>query len=64
MAHADGTILRWDASQHGSVPQVVGRHNQPVKDVFSFFTNGYTFLVSGGWDSMVKFYQIENNNVK
>lgn len=56
LACADNNIYKWDltSNQVG----VIGAHAQPVKDVFSVVnpaTND-TFVVSGGWDSRVKFW--------
>lgn len=36
----------------------------PVKDVYSFNLNGSCFLVSAGWDCMVKFWQIQGTQVQ
>lgn len=55
LAHSNGQVMRW---QVGSQPQQIGSHNAPVKDVFSFANQQGTFLVSGGWDGVVKFFKI------
>jgi WD40 repeat protein len=58
IAHSDCSIKRWDPQQ-GMPPQNVGQHEGPVKDVYSFTLNNNFFLVSGGWDCNVKFWQIQ-----
>jgi hypothetical protein len=35
----------------------VGAHTQPVKDIYYFMYNNQSIIVSGGWDSRVKFWQ-------
>lgn len=42
----------------------IGKHEAPVKDVCSFQMNGNVFVVSGGWDALVKFYHINNNQAQ
>ena len=56
IAHSDNTIKVWDPNNSQAQPQAVGQHELPVKDVYSFAMNGQSYLVSGGWDAMVKFW--------
>lgn len=42
----------------------IGQHQMPVKDVASFTVNNQIYIVSGGWDCVVKFFQVQNNNVQ
>lgn len=71
IAHSDGSIMRWDPSHQGSSslisnassPQVVGQHDAPVKDIFCFNNNSGNILVSGGYDCMVKFWQINGQQL-
>lgn len=56
--------MRWDISQNGGQPVPIGKHDAPVKDVCSFSVNGNIFVVSGGWDALVKFYHINNNQAQ
>lgn len=55
IAHSDCSIKRWDPQQQ-MPPQNVGNHDMPVKDVYSFAMNNQFFLVSGGFDGLVKFW--------
>mmetsp|Transcript_3342 Transcript_3342/g.5569 ORF Transcript_3342/g.5569 Transcript_3342/m.5569 type:complete len:322 (-) Transcript_3342:58-1023(-) len=58
LAHSDGSIKRWDPTQQQMSPASIGQHSMPVKDVYSFATPQGVFLVSGGWDGIVKFFKI------
>ena len=55
IAHADCSIKKWDFG--GNQLAAVGQHSQPVKDVYAFQAMNQTVIVSGGWDSRVKFWQ-------
>ena len=55
IAHADNTIKKWDINSNQIAS--VGQHSQPVKDVYEFVFNGTAVVVSGGWDSRVKFWK-------
>ncbi len=54
MAHADCTIKKWDIASNQIVN--IGQHTQPVKDIYAFYQNNTSIVVSGGWDSKVKFW--------
>eukprot|EP00347_Sterkiella_histriomuscorum_P017243 403350135 len=55
IACADNNIKRWDLGQNSV--NVVGQHTQPVKDIYCFSINNKSIVVSGGWDSRVKFWE-------
>ena len=55
----DGSIRKWDLQQNSIT--IVGNHSAPVKDVFSFCYNNMEILVSGGWDSRVKFWTTQGS---
>jgi len=54
IASADNNIKRWDLATNQLT--VVGGHSQPVKDIYCCNLNGNSLIVSGGWDSRVKFW--------
>jgi mRNA export factor len=54
LACADNNIKKWDLVNKQIVN--VGSHAQPVKDLYMFHQNNTTVVVSGGWDSRVKFW--------
>ena len=54
LACADNSIKKWDLQSNSVL--VIGQHTQPVKDVYAFFQNNTAVIVSGGWDSRVKFW--------
>jgi WD40 repeat protein len=54
LACADNNIKKWDLPSNQIAP--VGQHTQPVKDIYYFNQNNTTVIVSGGWDSRVKFW--------
>ena len=56
IAHSDNNIKMWDPNNPQQAPINIGQHEMPVKDVYSFNLNGNCFLVSAGWDCMVKFW--------
>lgn len=56
IAGSDNQIYYWDPNNSQMQPQVVAKHDAPVKDVYSFNIQGSMFLVSGGWDAFVKFF--------
>jgi mRNA export factor len=58
LACSDGSIKRWNVGAANTEPVTVGQHASPCKDVATFSVNGMLFLVTGGWDCMVKFFQI------
>jgi mRNA export factor len=60
LACADNAIKLWDLPSN-QVMQV-GSHTQPVKDVYAFFQNNTPVIVSGGWDSRVKFWTWSSPN--
>jgi len=55
LACADNTIKKFDLNTQQAT--VVGQHTAPVKDVHSFIhQSGTSIVISGGWDSRVKFW--------
>jgi mRNA export factor len=60
LACADNNIKKWDLQSNKVVN--VGSHAQPVKDLYMFHQNNTTVVVSGGWDSRVKFWSWANPN--
>ena len=64
VAHSDGNIYSWDARCSQNPPRSVSKHQAPCKDVCSFSCNNQVFLVSGGWDSYVKFFQIQSSGLQ
>ena len=60
LACADNNIKKWDLQSNKVVN--VGSHAQPVKDLYMFNQNNTNVVVSGGWDSRVKFWTWANPN--
>ena len=54
IACADNNIKKLDLQTNQVI--VVGSHAKPVKDIYCFFQNNTSVVVSGGWDSRVKFW--------
>lgn len=54
IASSDNNIKRWDLATNQLT--VVGSHAQPVKDIYCCTMNGNPLVISGGWDSRVKFW--------
>ena len=54
LACADNNIKKWDITTNQIIN--IGAHSQPVKDVYCFTHMNQSILVSGGWDSRVKFW--------
>ena len=54
IACADNNIKKWDVTSNQVVN--IGAHAQPVKDIFCFVQQNQSIVVSGGWDSRVKFW--------
>ena len=60
IACADNFIKKWDLPSNQVIN--VGQHTQPVKDIYYFNHNNTSVVVSGGWDSRVKFWTWSNPN--
>jgi mRNA export factor len=58
LACADNNIKKWDLASNQIL--TVGGHTQPVKDIYCFVQNNTSVVVSGGWDSRVKFWTWAN----
>ena len=54
IASADNNIKRWDLQSN--TVTAVGAHSQPVKDIYCCTVNNNSMVISGGWDSRVKFW--------
>ena len=54
IACADNNIKKWDLPTNQII--TVGAHAMPVKDIYCFYQNNTAVVVSGGWDSRVKFW--------
>ena len=54
LACGDNTIKKFDLST-GQIVQI-GQHTAPVRGVVSLLQNGTSIVISGGWDSRVKFW--------
>jgi len=61
LACADNTIKKFDLNSKQVT--VVGGHDAPVKDVFSILFNNISVVISGGWDSNVKFWSWNGPNL-
>ena len=60
IACADNNIKKWDLQSNQVI--IVGAHTQPVKDLYCFVHNGQSVVVSGGWDSRVRFWTWANQS--
>ena len=56
LACADNTIKKYDLNSNQIT--TVGQHTMPVKDVYSLIepNSRMSIVISGGWDSRVKFW--------
>lgn len=60
IAHSDTFLKKWDFQNNNLAK--LGRHDQPVKDIYSFCLKGSVYVVSGGWDAKVKFWTWSDPN--
>jgi WD40 repeat protein len=58
IAHSDNNIKKWDLATNTITN--IGSHNEAVKDIYCFIANNTSIIVSGGWDSRVKFWTWNN----
>lgn len=54
----DGTLYRVDLSTRGR--KSIGSHKGTIRHVH--YTNDYHLLCTGGWDSMIQFYDVRNKD--
>ncbi|KAK5171214.1 RNA export factor gle2 [Saxophila tyrrhenica] len=57
-AGADKSARMLDIASGSTQPQQVAAHDQPVRCVESITVNGSPMLITGGWDKMVKYWDL------